>query len=453
MASALLVDDDAGLREALSIFLASEGFGVQAEETLRGAREALNRREFDLLVLDLRLPDGTALDLFSQLGGWPSMEVVLITGHGTVDTAVEAFRGGVVDYLTKPLDMKRLRRIVAEVRRAARLRDQVRALRAELRDLGRFGRLIGASAPMQNLYDQLQKVARTDATVLLLGETGTGKERVAETLHELSGRSEGPFHPLNCGGISANLIESELFGHERGSFTGAVSRHVGVFERASGGTLFLDEVTEMPMELQVKLLRALETQEFHRVGGDKPVRVTVRVIAATNREPTRAVSEGKLREDLLYRLNAFPIQLPPLRDRDDDCELLANHVLAKLNRKEGTRKELTRAARERLRLHHWPGNVRELEHSIERAFILASDDIGPELLPPASEARSAADEERLDVRIGMSIAEAVRMLTLATLDRVGEKKRAAEVLGVSVKTLYNRLNSYKSEAQERHGSA
>jgi DNA-binding NtrC family response regulator len=444
MATALLVDDDPELREALGAFLGAEGLRVHAEGTLQGARQALERREFDLLVLDLRLPDGTALDLFAELEGRPALEVVLITAHGSVDTAVQAFRGGAVDYLTKPIDMKRLRRIAANVRSAARLRGEVNALRAELRDLGRFGRLVGASAPMQKLFDQVQKVAPTDATVLLVGETGTGKERVAETLHELSTRSEGPILPLNCGSVSANLVESELFGHERGSFTGAVARHMGVFERANGGTLFLDEVTEMPMELQVKLLRALETRTFHRVGGTEPVSVDVRVIAATNRDPQIAVSEGKLREDLWYRLNVFPIHLPPLRDRGDDCELLANHVLARLNRKQGTRKNLTRSARERLHLYHWPGNVRELEHAIERAFILAAGDIGPELLPSATGASSPADDERLDVRVGMSIDEVVRALTLATLDRVGEKKKTAEILGVSVKTLYSRLTAYKS---------
>jgi DNA-binding NtrC family response regulator len=446
-ATALLVDDDAGLREALRTFLTSEDLEVHTEGTLGGAREALERADFDLLIADLRLPDGTALELFSQLER-PTMEVVLITAHGTVDTAVEAFRGGAIDYLTKPLDMKRLQRIVANVRRAAQLRSQVDALRAELRELGRFGRLIGASAPMHELYDQLLKVARTDATVFLLGETGTGKERVAETLHQLSARSEGPFLPLNCGSISGSLIESELFGHERGSFTGAVARHQGVFERASGGTLFLDEVTEMPRELQVKLLRALETQELHRVGGSDPVRVNVRVIAATNRDPKVAVAEGLFREDLLYRLNVFPIELPPLRDRGEDCELLADHVLARLNRKQRTHKQLTRAARQRLSLHHWPGNVRELEHAIERAFILSSEDIGPELLPMAFEPQGTDADGKLDVHVGMSIAEATRALTLATLEHYAEKKKAAEVLGVSVRTLYSRLNEYKAAHTE-----
>ena len=233
---------------------------------------------------------------------------------------------------------------------------------------------------MQAVYDQVLKVARTDATVLVTGETGTGKELVAETLHELSERSEGPFVPLNCGAISPNLIESELFGHEKGSFTGATERRFGCFERADGGTLFLDEITEMSADLQVKLLRALESNTVQRVGGNEPIPVDVRVIAATNRDPHPAVADGSLREDLLYRLLVFPIHMPPLRNRDDDLDLLADYFLAQHNRRAGTHKELTRAARERLRHHPWPGNVRELRNVIERAFIMAETDVDAECI-------------------------------------------------------------------------
>jgi DNA-binding NtrC family response regulator len=372
------------------------------------------------------------------------MDLVLVTGHASVDTAVRAMRGGATDYLTKPIDVRRLEKVLAHVQRAARLRGQVGALREELRGLGRFGRMIGASAPMQAVYDQVLKVARTDATVLVTGETGTGKELVAETLHELSQRADGPFVPLNCGAISPNLIESELFGHERGSFTGATERRIGCFERAHGGTLFLDEITEMSADLQVKLLRALESNTVQRVGGNDPIPVDVRVIAATNRDPHPAVAEGSLREDLLYRLLVFPIHMPPLRSRDDDLDLLADYFLAQHNRRAGTHKELTRAARERLRHHTWPGNVRELRNVVERAFIMAETDVDAECISLAGTVMSPTPgEENLGIRVGMSNEEVERILTLATLDHFGEKKRTAEVLGISLKTLYNRLKSYK----------
>jgi DNA-binding NtrC family response regulator len=267
---------------------------------------------------------------------------------------------------------------------------------------------------------------------------------VASTVHELSGRTSKPFCALNCGAITPSLIESELFGHERGSFTGALRRHEGVFERANGGTLFLDEITEMPIDSQVKLLRALESREVQRIGGDRPLPVDARVIAATNRDPHAAVAEGKLRQDLLYRLLVFPIQLPPLRERGDDILILANHFLAKHNREKGARKRLTKSAAERLMLHAWPGNVRELEHAIERAFIVAEDEIGPESLPFPAAAPVAADAkgDALPIHVGMTMAEAERVLTLATLDRCGEKKKTAELLGISLKTLYNRLREY-----------
>jgi DNA-binding NtrC family response regulator len=439
----LLVDDDRVDLEALAKLVEAEGFEVRAAESLAATRAALEQDRFDLVVCDLELPDGCALDLLPLIDERPFTDLVLVTGHGSVDSAVEAFRGGVVDYLTKPVDVRRLRKILANVRRAARLRGEVGELRDRLRQLGRFGRLIGASRAMQEVFDQILKVAPTSATVLVTGETGTGKELVAETLHGLGPRSERPFLPLHCGAISATLIESELFGHERGSFTGATQRHEGFFERASGGTLFLDEVTEMPLELQVKLLRALEAGEFHRIGGDKPIRVDVRVVAATNRDPREAVREGKLREDLLYRLLVFPIHLPPLRAREDDTILLASHFLAQLNGSEGTRKELTKRARERLLLHDWPGNVRELRHVIERAFILASGDLGPESLPLDGGTVSPTGAEPLGIRVGMSLAEAERLLTLATLEHCGEKQKAAQALGISLKTLYNRLQRYK----------
>jgi DNA-binding NtrC family response regulator len=333
---------------------------------------------------------------------------------------------------------------LANLSRTRELTSQVGALRGELRRLGRFGPLIGASLPMQQLYDLVAKVAPTEASVFLLGETGTGKELVAQTLHDMSRRRKHAFVPINCGAVSPTLIESELFGHERGSFTGAERSHRGHFERAHEGTLFLDEVTEMPVDLQVKLLRVLETGRVMRVGGSDPLQVDVRVIAASNRPPRQAIAEGKLRDDLHYRLNVFPIQLPALRERADDVALLAEVFLEELNREaEGPPKSFTRAALERLKAHPWPGNVRELRNVVQRAFILAPNDIGVDTLP------LGVVEERLgttlSIRVGTPIEEAERRLILATLEHcAGDKRKAAELLKISLKTLYNRLNVYNA---------
>jgi DNA-binding NtrC family response regulator len=446
MPSALIVDDSRDARDALAGWLGQCGFSsVQTARTLAEARAVLETRFFDLVLLDLQLPDGSGLDLFQRPDELADSEVVVITGHGTIDSAVDAMKGGAVDYLTKPVDMRRLDGIVARVRRTHALRSEIDALRAELRRIGHFGPMVGTSSVMQQVYDLIARVAPTSSSVLITGETGTGKELVAETLHRLSRRAKKPFLPVNCAAVAPTLIESELFGHERGSFTGAERQHKGIFERADGGTLLLDEITEMPVELQVRLLRVLETKTFSRIGGAESIAVDVRLVAATNRDPGTAVQEGKLRQDLLYRLNVFPIEVPPLRDRKEDIELLAGHFVKKLNKEANAAKRLTPAAIERLRLHGWPGNVRELRNVVERAFIIAAATIDADSIPldgapaPAPAASSAA--LRLDV--GTSIADAERQLILATLDRfAGDKKRTAAVLGISLKTLYTRLASY-----------
>jgi two-component system, NtrC family, response regulator HydG len=424
--------------------LEQEAFRARCCDTLAAARQEIETSSFDLVLLDVQLPDGSGLALLDDLELQPNAEIVFITGHATVDTAVEAFRGGAVDYLTKPVDVRRLGKIIDNVRRTLELREEIDELRGELRRLGRFGRIVGASEPMQRVYDMVERVAPTDSTVLVVGETGTGKDLIAETLHQLSRRGRKPFLPINCGAVAPSLIESELFGHERGSFTGADRLRKGIFERADGGTLFLDEITEMPLELQVKLLRVLETGTVQRIGGETLHRVDVRLIAATNRVPKKAVAEGKLREDLLYRLLVFPIELPPLRERGDDLDLLAQHFLGELNRQTDARKRMTDAALDRLRMHAWPGNVRELKHVVERAFIMAGDVIDAECLPADGGIPTTAESD-LGIEVGMSISDAERRLVLATLEGTsGDKKRAADILGISLKTLYNRLNAYKS---------
>jgi two-component system response regulator AtoC len=441
MPHALIVDDDLNFQLGLAELVRQEGFTTSTCSSLREAREALARTPPDVLLVDLNLPDGNGLELVQGIETLP--ETVLITGQASIGTAVEALRVGVSDYLTKPVDFARVKTVLANVSRTRELKQEIGSLRGELRKLGHFGPLIGASAPMQKVYDLIARVAPTEATVLITGDTGTGKEIVAQTLHQLSRRSREPFLPLNCGAVSPNLIESELFGHERGSFTGADRVHRGYFERANRGTLLLDEVTETPLELQVKLLRVLETATVMRVGGTEPIKVNVRVIAATNRRPDEAVAQGKLREDLLYRLNVFPIHLPTLAERRDDVDRLAEHFLSLLNKEEGTQKTLTGAAIERLRSHAWPGNVRELRNVVQRAFILAEQDIGVEALPlGVSEPTGASN---LQLKVGTSVADAERRLILATLDHYeGDKKRAAETLKISLKTLYNRINVYNA---------
>lgn len=311
----------------------------------------------------------------------------------------------------------------------------------------RCGDLYGASAAMQRLFQLIGKVAPTSANVLIVGESGTGKEVVANAIHRMSKEKDKPFIALNCGAISPQLIEAELFGHERGSFTGAVRMHKGCFERASGGTLFLDELTEMPMEMQVKLLRVLETGRFCRVGADEEMQVKVRVIAATNRDPKMAVDTGVMRNDLFYRLAVFPIEVPTLRERADDIELLAQLFLGRLNQEENTRKIFSRTSRRYMREYPWPGNVRELKNMVHRAYILAEHELDvTEAVGPSRPAAANVEGDCVTLPLGSKLAEAEQKLIFATLGYCGGNKTlTAEVLGVSLKTLYNRLNEYQAQ--------
>jgi DNA-binding NtrC family response regulator len=307
-----------------------------------------------------------------------------------------------------------------------------------------YGTLFGSSPVMLDLYEQIDRVAATDATALIIGESGTGKELIARTIHEHSARKGGAFVAVNCGAIPDELIEAELFGHEKGSFTGAVQGRIGYFEHANGGTLFLDEVTEMAPVRQVKLLRALETGTFYRVGGTELIRGDVRVIAATNRDPAVAVKENGLREDLMYRLAVFPLRAPPLREREGDRELLALHFLEELNRQEGASKVFSKRSLETLRTWSWPGNVRELKNAVYRAFILAEKAVElphPHLMSRVKKPVTLGDS--MSVWIGTPLADAQKQIILGTLKYCGgDKRRAAKALGVSLKTLYNRLSAY-----------
>jgi DNA-binding NtrC family response regulator len=437
----LIVDDDRETVESLAELAKGEGFTVAKADCLRSARAHLVRQPPDVLLTDLQLPDGEGTSLVADLEQPENTEVVVFTGHASMESAIRALRAGATDYLLKPIDIARLKAILDRVPRSQDLHAEIGSLRDELRKLGRFGHILGNSPSMQQLYEQLARVSPTSATVLLIGESGTGKELCAQTIHEMSRRKRHPFLPINCGAVSPQLIESELFGHEKGSFTGADRQHKGFFERANGGTIFLDEITEMPMDLQVKLLRVLETGTFMRVGTTTPIATDVRIIAATNRSPEKAVTDGRLREDLYHRLNVFPVHIPPLRERGTDIELLAQYFLDQHNREQGTHKTFSRAAIAKLYSHTWPGNVRELKNYVQRAFILSDTVIEPDMA--TSNFVEPDNAEVITVRIGTPLEEIERRVTFATLASCGNvKRRAAEVLGISLKTLYNRLEAY-----------
>jgi len=463
MTHALIVEDEVDSAQMMAALIASENFTVATANTLRDARRQIALQQPDIVLLDLQLPDGNGMELFEDPDLIAQSEVVLITGHATLETSIQALRLGAADYLIKPVNIKQLQGILSRVMRPSALKAELSAMNAEWEKSGHFGDLWGRSPPMQRIYEQISRVAGTAVSVFITGESGTGKEVVARTVHDLSRRRKQPFLAVNCGAISPNLIESEIFGHEKGSFTGADRQHQGFFERAHGGTLFLDEITEMPPELQVKLLRVLETGMFMRVGSTQTIESDVRVIAATNRSPDDAVRAGKLREDLMYRLNVFPIHMPPLRDRAEDITLLAEHFLTGICQTEGVVKRFSPAALARLAAYRWPGNVRELRNVAQRAFVMASGEVitdewlpsdapalGPGAMPAArGEAAGATSSSSITIRLGTSMADAERQLILATLAHFNNhKERTAAVLGVSLKTLYNRLKEYSADKLE-----
>ncbi|MBB1593030.1 sigma-54 dependent transcriptional regulator [Achromobacter sp. UMC46] len=435
----LIVDDDEAIRETLAEMGRDSGFSVALAASVKDALIQLERQAPDLVLTDVRLPGGNGMDIFKNVAA-ASAEVVVMTGHGSVDYAVQALRLGATDFLVKPICMDRLNGILTRV--VANAGGDLPGMPFE--EAGRFGKLYGASDCMTELYRQIGRVAPTSVTTLLIGESGTGKELAAHAIHELSARRQRPFIAVNCGAISPNLIESEMFGHERGSFTGADRQHKGYFERADGGTLFLDEVTEMPLDLQVKLLRVLETGQFMRVGTNREIGCDIRIVAATNRNPEQAVQDGKLREDLYYRLSVFPIELPPLRERGDDILFLAQRFLQAQNQETGKNKVFAPQAAEALARYDWPGNVRELKNFVRRAFIMADGDVlDVDMLAPHVSPGGDASNGQVSVPVGETLAEADRRLILATLARCnGVKKQTAAMLGISPKTLYNRLEEY-----------
>jgi two-component system response regulator PilR (NtrC family) len=436
-ARVLVVDDERSMRELLALTLEKEGYEVTMAESGDSAIDAIRRDAFDVVITDLRMPRVDGLQVLRECRDVsPHTAVVMVTAVGSTETAVEAMKLGAYDYITKPFKLDEISLIVQNALERKQLRDENLYLRRQLETQHRFENIIGKSARIMEVFDTIRKIADGPSTVMVTGESGTGKELVARAIHYNSRRRDKPFISVNCGAIPETLMESELFGHVRGAFTGAVANKVGLFSAADGGTLFLDEITEIPSLLQVKLLRAIQEREVRRVGDTRDVKVDVRLIAASNRDPEKAVAEGTLREDLFYRLNVIPIHLPPLRDRREDIPLLVAHFLQKFSRELGKDvKGVTPEALAVLERYHWPGNIRELENVLERAIVLgAGDTLGADALPdsvrrerPVRGLDIDLPEEGIDLESTLDAVER-RYLQRALERTQGVQTKAAELL-------------------------
>jgi DNA-binding NtrC family response regulator len=446
----LVVDDERHQRDILQMILEAEGYEAVTAGNARQAREAAARAPFDVALTDLKMPDTNGIALLEQLlTAQPSVLVILMTAHGTIGSAVEAMRKGAFDYLTKPLERDELLIVLRRAIERGQLVRENRMLHEQLRDRFRLENIVGAHGSMQNVFRVVHKVAASASTVLIYGESGTGKELIARALHHQSDRRERPFQAVNVAALPESILEAELFGYEKGAFTGADARKVGLFEQASGSTLFLDEVGDLKRDLQVKLLRALQEREILRVGGTERVPVDVRIVAATNQDLERAVREGRFREDLYYRLNVIPIVLPPLRDRRTDIPPLVEHFLMKYA-PAGRQKEVSEQALSILMSYDWPGNVRELESVIERALLLSEgEQITPEDLPAAVRTGVGGPRGLLSLEIpesGIDLEALERGLIVKALDKAeGNVSRAARLLGLSRRTLQYRLEKIQHE--------
>ena len=442
----LVVDDDRSNLESIRLVLEKEGYQTLTAGSGREALEILRVERVQLMITDLMMPGMDGIDLLKAVRQIvPQTDVVLMTAYGTIEKAVEAIKLGAQDFLTKPLKRFMILRAVKTVLERQSLLVENKNLRKRLAELTRDREIIGASQPVRHLLDLVQQVAPSQARVLIQGESGTGKELFARALHARSSRREGPFVAINCAAIPESLIEAELFGHEKGAFTGADKRREGRFEQANGGTLFLDEIGEMPLHLQTKLLRVMQEMEFHRVGGTQVVRVDVRVVASTNRDLKQEIAAKNFREDLFYRLSVITLDIPPLRERQDDVTLLAQHFLKKFNEANGKQiRGIQREAMDLLTNYPWPGNVRELENVMERAVILANGEmIGVTDLPEVLTAQARRDPW-LRVRVPTALDDVERLLIFETLRWAGDdKKLAASALNTSLRTLYRRLEEYE----------
>lgn len=444
--SVLVVDDDATMRDVLEIRLQEWGFRVLTAADARKASQLVREENPDLVLSDVVIPEMSGLELLREMKvNDPDRPVLLLTAHATVEMAVEAIKEGALDFLTKPLSYPKLRAVLEAALRDRELLDRSRNVTTNLQENKRFGSFVGTSPQMAEVYTLIRDLAANDASVLITGESGTGKELAAQTIHDRSARRDKSFVGVNAAAIPRELVESELFGHERGAFTGASQDRMGCFELADGGTLLLDEIGEMPMELQPKLLRLLDEARFRRVGGKREITVNVRTISATNQDPREAVQKGTLREDLYYRLNVVTLRLPPLRHRTGDIGLMAQYYLDVFRRKhESEARALREEALEMLDRYRWPGNVRELKNVMERAVILARGEwIEPSHLPPYIRDPADKDTQRLSFPSGMTAAAVEKHLILQTLNETDNNKaEAARRLDLNVKTIRNKLKGY-----------
>jgi len=443
----LVVDDEESHRIMLRAVLKEEGYEVSEASDGTEAVKAVEQEPFDLILMDIRMRTMDGIEALGEIRKIsPLVPVLIMTAYASVKTAVEALKAGAFEYLTKPLDTDELKILIEKALEIYHLRAENVALKERLGDRFNFSKIIGRSPRMKEVFDTLSLVAPTDATVLILGESGTGKELVANSIHHNSPRASQSFIKVSCAALPETLLEGELFGHEKGAFTGAIARREGRFQLAHRGTIFLDEVGEMSVTTQTKLLRVLQEKEFEPLGSTRTVKADVRVIAASNKDLEREIKEGRFREDLFYRLNVVPVSLPPLRERKDDIPALAAHFFAiyrDKNRKE--LKDISGKAMDLLTRYDWPGNIRELENGIERAVILARGEIiAPADLPPIIQALSKDREiQGLNLPSGISIQEVEKALILKTLeDTGGNRSRAAEILGINRRTLQNKLKEY-----------
>jgi len=446
----LIVEDEQNARDGLAEMVGAWGYRT---ETARDGLEGLEKTASwspGIVITDLKMPRLDGMELLERLAAQPqAMAVIVLTAQGSIDSAVEAMKMGAYDYIQKPVDPTRLRAILQNASRQRETQRELEVTRRQLRDAGALGNLAGSSKKMQEIFHLIERVAPSTASVLITGESGTGKELVARTVHELSPRKDKPFLAINCSAIPETLIESEIFGHEKGAFTGALERRAGCFELAEEGTLLLDEIGEMPVGTQAKLLRVLEDRKLRRLGSKVETQIDVRVLAATNKEPEEAVAQGYLRNDLYYRLNVFNIHMPPLREHKEDMPQLVETLLKDMNVKHNRKVSvISEAVLQQFQSYSWPGNVRELRNTLERAVILCEGGVvETKHLPPGFGTTSArpslGESNTVRVGVGTTVEEAERLLILKTLESThNNKTRAAEILGISLKTLHNKLKEY-----------
>lgn len=447
----LIVDDESVEREGLAALLETFGYSVASADGVKSALRELERSSPAVVVTDLAMPEGGGLEVLRRVrADSPDIPVIILSGRGSIGAAVDAIREGAYDFIEKPVDRDRLEITLKRAFDQVQANREVHVLRRTAMDNSGVD-FIGRSRAMQDVIELIRKVAPSKASVVVTGQSGTGKEMVARAVHNLSPRKDKPFIAINCSAIPPTLMESEIFGYERGAFTGADQRRLGCFELADGGTLFLDEVGEIPPELQAKFLRVLEEERLRRLGGRNEVAIDVRVLAATNRDLKQEIGTGRFREDLYFRLNVFQIQLPPLRDRPDDIPALVEHFVRRFARDGGKRiRGVSPSAMRRLGDYHWPGNIRELRNCVERAVLLCDGDLITEADLP-NDVLERAGEASIRLTLGMELREVERAYVEAVLSRCGgNKSRCAQSLGISEKTLYNKLRRYVEEDTKRH---